>query len=411
MTKRTALASALFTLLAVPLDATAQTPGQPDTTPVLEPLSTEEFAALRPIADRGGAILVRDPGAGIRARITVLVVARAPMQTVYDVISHVEDYPQFFRSVDRLDVTSRRGNRVAFRLHTSIAIFSVDTVATLHMVNDHRIDGQLIESQLGPGGLRWDLYPGDNDTTYVAYSTWDDPTSGNWFLRQIANASPDAIAGMEVSYDLMLALMTVHRAESLVHRQGLPMPSRAVVSSGPIEAPVEGPWLDLVRDRIIGGVRINQQGETEQTFVASHVGASIGATCSRFEDVAHYPQRWPSIRALTIGASSADSVRFHTRIESSLFRAEGDQDRVLERGADHAVVHWRGAAGDYANDLQRWDFFARPAGGTTVVFSGGNDFLRTGMIMRTLVDNAPWMLPGYSAAWKMVWARQGLRGL
>jgi hypothetical protein len=397
-------------LLAIPSVAAAQAPTQ-GTTPVLEALSPEEFAALRPFADRGGAILVRDPSAGIRARITVMVVAHAPRQTVYDVIARVEDYPQFFRSLDRLEVTARHANRIAFRLHTSVGIFSVDTVATLHLVNDHRIDGQLIESQLGPGGLRWDLYQGDGDVTYLAYSTWDDPTSGNWFLRQIAAASPDAIAGMEMSYDLMLALMTAQRAETLARTRVLVMPQRLAVPSGPIEAPVEGAWLDLVGDRIIAGVRLDAQGETLQTFVATHVASPLGAACARAEDVAHYNHWWRGIRELTLGARRDDTQRFHSRIESPLFSAQGDQDRVVERGDQHAVVWLRGVAGDYVDDSQRWDFFARPAGGTTVVLSGGNDFIRTGMIMRALVENVPWMLPGYSAAWKMVWTRQLLRGL
>ncbi len=399
----------LAALLLAPLAAHAQAASP---TPVLEALSPDEFAALRPLADRGAAVLVRDPSAGVNARITVLVRAHAPRQTVYDVIAHVEDYPQFFRSLDRLEVTSRRGNRVAFRLHTSMSIFSVDTVATLHMVNDHRIDGLLLQSQLGPGGLRWDLFPGDGDVTYISYTTWDDPTAGNWFLRQIAAASPDAIAGMETSYDLLLALATARRAEQLAHTQGLGSPSRAMAPHGAVEPPPEGPWLDIVGNRVVGAVDLNAQGETVQTHVAVHVAAPLAAVTARLEDVSGYTRWWSAIRALAPFARQGDTQRFHTRMDSPLFHTEGDQDRVMVPGtADRATVWWRGVSGDYANDDQRWDAYARPGGGTTAVLSGGGDYVRTGMIVRAIVDRVPSMLPGYSIAWKMVWAREGLRGL
>lgn len=398
----------LAAIMVAPVAARAQVP---TVAPTLEALTADELAALRPLADRGAAVLVRDPSAGVNARITVLVRSHAPLATVHGVIARVEDYPQFFRSVDALEVTSRRGHRVAFRLHTSMSIFSVDTVATLHVVNDHRIDGLLLQSQLGPGGLRWDLYPGAGDVTYVAYTTWDDPTAGNWFLRQIASASPDAIAGMETSYDLLLALTTARRAEQLAHAHGLGSPSRAMASAGSIEPPPAGAWLDLTGNRLVGAVDLNAQGETVQTHVAVHVAASLAAVSARLEDVPGYGRWWSEIRAIVPGARQGGTQRFHTRMHSPLFHTEGDQDRVMVPGAGHATVWWRGVHGDYVGDDQRWDLYARPGGGTTVVLSGGGDYVRTGLIVRAIVDRVPLMLPGYSIAWKMVWAREGMRGL
>jgi hypothetical protein len=169
--------------------------------------------------------------------------------------------------------------------------------------------------------------------------------------------------------------------------------------------------MDIVRDRIVAGVVLNPQGETLQTFAAAHVAAPLGPTCARLEDVPNYGRLWREIRALVAGPRQGLSQRFHTRVDSVLFHTEGDQNRVIEPGEQHAVVWWRGLTGDYANVDERWDFFARPNDGTTVVFSGGADFVRTGMIVRTIIANAPWMLPGYSAAWKMVWMREALRGL
>jgi hypothetical protein len=101
-------------------------------------------------------------------------------------------------------------------------------------------------------------------------------------------------------------------------------------------------------------------------------------------------------------------------LETPLFRTAGSQDRVrvepVAPDGGGAVV-WRGVAGDYVGDTQRWDFAGDPRGGAVVVFTGGPDANRAGFLARRVLDTDPWMLPGYSAAWKMAFLRPLLRGL
>lgn len=371
-------------------------------TPVLEGLTPDELEALRPLARRGIAMLVRDLDAGVRARITVVVRARAPMSTVHQVITRVEDYGQIMDGVRGMEVTSRAGNRIGFRFGVALGVFDVQTTAMLHVISPRRINGTLLQSTLGPGGLRWDLYPDGNDTL-VAYSTWGDPSQGNWFLRTVARLAPSTIAAMQVSYDAVLALSAARRAEQLA---GLAVPRRPAerfITPGALEAP-SGPWVDLGRNVLVGAVTMDDRQVMSQSAVAMHVNASPDQVFARLRDVRQYATLWaPVMQRVSVVSESEGVTRFRSVADAPVFRTEGEQERVtIERDGQRAVL-WRGVSGDYRNDAQRYDVRPDGAAGSVVVLTGGADANRAGFVANQLLARDPWMTPGYALAWKMVW--------
>jgi hypothetical protein len=189
------------------------------------------------------------------------------------------------------------------------------------------------------------------------------------------------------------------------------MSEHAMAAPGEIAPPPPGPWLALARGQIVGAVGLDADGATTQSTIANWVAAAPDVACARIADVAHYRQWWDAVHELTVQPAQGNTQRFHTRVDSTLFSTQGDQDRSIDVTPEHSTIWWRGVSGDYANDVQRWDFVRAEGGGSYVLFSGGSDYNRTGVVMRALVDNVPWMLPGYAAAWKMVWMRPALAGL
>lgn len=385
-------------------DASVSAPRGPSAgaTPVLEGLTADELEALRPLARRGIAMIVRDLDAGVRARITVVVRARAPMATVHQVITRVEDYGQIMDGVRGMEVTSRAGNRVGFRFGVGLGVFDVQTTAMLHVISPRRINGTLLQSTLGPGGLRWDLYPDGNDTL-VAYSTWGDPSQGNWFLRTVARLAPSTIAAMQVSYDAVLALSAARRAEQLA---GLAVPRRPAerfAATGALEAP-SGAWVDLGRNVLVGSVVMDDRQVMSQSAIAMHVGAPPEQVFARLRDVRQYPTLWaPVMQRATIVSEQEGVTRFRSVVDAPVFRTEGEQDRVtIERDGQRAVL-WRGVSGDYRNDAQRYDVRSDGAAGSIVTLTGGADANRAGFVANQLLARDPWMTPGYALAWKMVW--------
>lgn len=373
------------------------------TTPVIESLSPSELEALRPIAQRGVALLVRDIDAGVRARITVLVRARAPMAVVHRVITRVEEYATIMDGVHDMEVTSRTNNRVAFHFNVSLAVFDVQTTAMLHVLSPTRINGALLQSSLGPGGLRWDLYP-DGDGTLIAYSTWGDPSQGNWFLRTVARIAPSTIAAMQVSYDTVLALSAARRAEQLAGRNVARRPNERFTTMGTLTAP-SGAWVELGRNAVVGAVAMDDRMVMSQSAVALRVASAPDAVLQRLRDVSQYPRLWPGVMQTASVVSERDGVaRFRTVVEAPVFHTEGEQERLFVSEPDGArAVVWRGVSGDYRGDAQRYDVRTDGAGGSLVVLSGGADANRAGFVANQLLSRDPWMTPGYALAWKMVW--------
>ncbi len=371
--------------------------------PVLEALSAGELEALRPIAQRGVALIVRDIDAGMRARITVLVRSRAPMATVHRVITRVEEYGTIMDGVRDMEVTSRTSNRVAFRFNVSLAVFDVQTTAMLHVLSPQRINGTLLQSSLGPGGLRWDLYP-DGEGTLVAYSTWGDPSQGNWFLRTVARIAPSTIAAMQVSYDTVLALSAARRAEQLAGSAVARRPAERFTATGPLQAP-SGAWVDLGRSVVVGAVSMDDRMVMTQSAIALRVASAPDAVFSRLSDVSQYARLWAPVMQRATVVSDRDGVaRFRSVVEAPVFHTEGEQDRVLVQEPTGArAVLWRGASGDYRGDVQRYDVRSDGAAGSVVVLTGGADANRAGFMANQLLARDPWMTPGYALAWKMVW--------
>lgn len=376
---------------------------RPSGNPVIESLSASELEALRPIAQRGVALLVRDIDAGVRARITVLVRARAPMAVVHRVITRVEEYGAIMDGVRDMEVTSRANNRIAFRFNVSLAVFDVQTTAMLHVLSPQRINGTLLQSTLGPGGLRWDLYP-DGDATLIAYSTWGDPSQGSWFLRTVARIAPSTIAAMQVSYDTVLALSAARRAEQLAGRNLARRPNERFTTMGPLSAP-SGAWVELGRNVVVGSVSMDDRMVMSQSAVALRVGSAPDSVVQRLRDVSQYPRLWPGVMQTSSVVSDRDGVaRFRSVVEAPVFHTEGEQDReiVTEQDGSRAVL-WRGVSGDYRGDVQRYDVRSDGAGGSLLILTGGADANRAGFIANQLLSRDPWMTPGYALAWKMVW--------
>lgn len=380
----------------------------------LEGFSTEELEALKPIARNGVALLVRDANSGMRARITVMVHTRASMATAMRVISRVEEYDQIMDGVHDMEVTSRTRNRIGFHFFVGMSVFDVETSAALHMQSPTRVNGQFLRSTLGPGGLRWDLYPDSQGGSLIAYSSWGDPSQGNWFLRTIARIAPSTIAAMQVSYDTVLALSAARRAEQLESLATARRPAQRFLPTGALTSP-SGAWMNLTDHALVGGVVMNAEGVMSQSFVAMRANAAPASVIARFRDVPGYSRVWQgAIRSLSVVSDANGQVRFRNVAETPVFRTEGEQVRVLEESTESpgtAVCYWRGVAGDYANDEQRFDIRPGASNGTVVVLTGGADHNRVGFMARTIMARDVWMTPGYSLAWKMVWLAAGLTGL
>lgn len=392
----------------VPTDAGAgrppAPPEDPSEPPALRALSAEEVAALRPLALRGAALLVRDADAGPRATVTVLLRSNATLEQVRQVISTPEQYGGFMPTISSVSVTARSERRAAFTFRVGAVLFDVETMAALNIVSPRRIDVDIVRSDIGPGASRWDLLPEPDGSTLVALSTWGDPSQGNWLLRQIAARSPASIAGMNIATDLVLALSVARSAEQRAGHATALRPADRESPPGPLSPPEAGPWLNLARTVSVGSVSLDAQGRFVQTSMAVFSPRSPAELLQRLSTPANYGQLWRQLRDSSVLPSDAGNVRFHTLIEGAMSRVEGETELEVQRRPEGATVWWHGVAGDLQGVEHRWDL--HPAeGGSVMVLTGGSEYQRIPWPMRAMIGRDPWLLPGYAASWKLVWMR------
>jgi hypothetical protein len=139
--------------------------------------------------------------------------------------------------------------------------------------------------------------------------------------------------------------------------------------------------------------------------VAMWVGAAPDAVRDRLFDVAHYPGYWPDMRSVVLQSDAGNTRRFRSVFDSVLTHTEGDQEIMVGSGASGPVITWRGLSGDYAGATHRWDLVPADGGGTVVLLTGGPETNGAGLVLRSAVQMANAIVPGYSVAWKAMTIR------
>ncbi len=377
----------------------------------LQAPSAATLDALRPLLTRGPAFIVRDPDAGRDARITLVTRAAVPLDRVRHVVTTPSEYPTFMPILRTVEILSHHETRTGFRFQVAAPLFNVNALCEMRQVGERRVDVIVTQSETGPGGSRWDLYPDGDGRSIVSLTTWGDPSEGHWLLRQLARRSPSSIAGMNIATDSVLALGAVRRAEILGGRQVPMRPAEGSVPPGELAPPPAGDWVGLAREGTVLSMQLTDEGSIRQVTVAAWTPAEPAAVMARLRDVAAYTRVWGSMREVTLLPRAGDdpegAVRFHNVVENPLSRLEGDQ---RARFGDNVVWH-EGLSGDFAGAAHRWDVVAQPGGGTVVMLTGGSDYNRAGWITRRLMERDPWLMAGFAGSWKIVWLRNLLRGV
>lgn len=397
----------------VPTEGPAAPTPRPDGAPVrlLQAPTGAVLAALRPLLSRGPAFIVRDADAGPDARITLVTLANVAAGRVHQVITSPAEYPTFMPILRSVEILSQHAARTAFRFEVAAPLFNVHALCEMRETSERRVDVVVTQSETGPGGSRWDLFPDGDVRSVVALTTWGDPSEGHWLLRQVARRSPSAIAGMNIATDTVLALGAVRRAEILGGRQVSTRPATGSVAPGELAPPPPGDWVGLAHEGTVLSLLLTEEGAVRQVTVAAWTPAEPAAVMTRLRDVASYTRVWGSMREVEVlprGAGDPEgSVRFRSVVENPLSRLEGEQ---RARFGDNVAWH-EGLSGDYVDATHRWDVVADPRGGSVVMLTGGSDYNRAGWITRRLMERDPWLMAGFAGSWKIVWLRNLLRGI
>lgn len=373
------------------------------------PIDPAEIEQLRPLIARGAVILPRYIDWREASRCTIYVRVHAPLAIVRRAIVTPEEYTLVVPALSGVEVLSRRERWVAFRFHARVAVFDITADATLHVVNDRRIDVSVQSAVTGPSGSRWELFPDGPTDTIVALTMWTDPWQAMPLLRQFVGTSGYAASSASITAETVLALGVKRRAEILAGAR-LPLrPARGEVARPDLTPPPPGPWLEMLPRVNILVIDLDPEGSLRQITAMGWTPASSATVIHRLLGVEQYGVFWGWMRDVSTISRTPTEVRFRLRLGAPFAPAQGELVSRVEPGG--ATAWLEGQTGDFAGERHRWDFIPAPQGGTYVMYTSGSEIAHAGFFHRQVMDRDVWAAAGASAYWKAVVLRYGLWGL
>ncbi|MDP3279311.1 MAG: SRPBCC family protein [Deltaproteobacteria bacterium] len=393
VSRRRLLASAALSPLASSSVAQGQQVAAPSA--ALQPLDPAVRAALQSHARGGAVVLWPDLDAGANGTCTVLTHVPAPIAQVRAIIASPEHYPEFIGIVRDVRVDSRRGPFTGFQFRASAGIFDIRTLASLRSVGARRVDIAIVQSDLGPGAMRWDLYE-DQGGTLVSCTSRGDPSQGHWLLRQIAGRARSSITIMTGAVAILFSLALVRRASA-----------RGVVS--PIPAVPVQALADLQTHVPVGGalasVRLNARGEITDVGALLVTTGTVDQAAGWLNEPLRYGQVFRSFRNVQIVSQDPRGTQFSASIETVMGRTSGT--RLLTTRRENGTYHarWEGTAGDELQHHLEWRVSAVDPQRVAIAAFVGDEVNRIGFPLRGTLERELGLRAGLSVGLAIIWAR------
>ncbi|MDI6796777.1 MAG: SRPBCC family protein [Desulfatibacillaceae bacterium] len=166
-------------------------------------------AALAPLLAKGLLGLVCPAKDGAPAQVTIMALANAPREKIWDTIVDYESYPKFMTRVKKTRIQEKNGNEMLVSYELDIpgikVKYSMRHVLMPPGVIEAANEGE--KGALAGGACRWELIPHDDgQKTLVCYglnASLDQ--SGGWIIKQFLKAMPD----LDVGISLVTGMVTV----------------------------------------------------------------------------------------------------------------------------------------------------------------------------------------------------------
>lgn len=377
------------------------------TTPQIAAIDPAEMNLIRPLLARGPVLLPRAVDQYANSRPTIYLRIAAPMATVHRVIRTPQEYQSFVPALSGVEVQGNTGRRTAFRFRATAMIFDVRADVRVHAVSDRRVDVEVTQSDFGPAGTRWELFPDGPNATIAALTVWCDPSRATWAIRQYANASAYSASSANITAETVLGLAVKRRAEILTGSR-LPVRPAAPTNNAPtLQPPPVGPWMEVLRSGLdCVSIELDQNGSMRSITASRYVASAPDAVRTRLMNAEGWGSYWLWMRDIRVVSRDANRVRISTSLGTPLAAGSGEVEARLD--ANQNTIYIEGRSGSFTQDRQRWDIVPASGSGTFVMYTGYSDEAHAAWFQHILMDRDVWAVAGLSSYWKVVMVRYGL---
>lgn len=373
-----------------------------DAQPSLVAPSNADIEAMGQLLERGQVALIESNARGWLKQVTVVSRIRAPVATVFRVVSEVQHYPEFLHNFSRIDVRSRQGQSVGYDWDWRGVVFDFHGSNTMSLMPPRRIDVLTTQGDLGNARFIMDFRPAPNDETILAITLFCDPRSANWAARQLVRANPSMLHAMNLSVGIVFVMGIRGRAESPGGRGVVGAPGRGggdLTGFADVDTARLAP---LLRRGELALVETNAHRGLRQATVFGQVAAEPDRVRAVVQDPARYPSFISNVESVDVVSRTGGITTYDIELDFPIF----DVESRLEMSADpQGRVLVEGRQGDMRGGRWRWELLAAPGGGAVATYGGYNDMRRTGWLMRRLVALEPYFDHALNVSSKLVMVR------
>ncbi len=378
----------------------------------LKRLDDAAIHGLVPLLERGEAALIESKGNGHLKQVTLFALANATPEQVLDVVADAGNYPKFIAHIEFAKVLQRTGrvSKVQWQLSTPVV-----TVGGVHKVVDERpsnIHYRAIEGDLKQGVWRWEAIPvdGGRRTVAVLY-TYADLRDSHWLLEKLIELKPDLEHAAVIAGNLVqlkgIATEAERRAGTLKRTRRPTMgkwrPTKLRSVAPMLRGGTGRAMRQLLKRGEVALVQSRKTGRLEQAIVAGVVDRPIARVRATVGDVEHYPEFMPSVEKVEIRMREGEHVKYNAHYDIPLFSMEVETEL---KPVSARRMSLRITGGDLKNGRYGWEFLPLDGGKRTLaMFHGNADIRSQGFLMRSLVDQEPFLEHGLNVGIQLVAVR------
>ena len=375
-------------------------------------LSDEAIAGVVPLLERGEAALIESKPNGHLKQVTLLALVSARPEQVLDVVADVDNYPKFIAHIELAEELQRTGNisKVKWQLSTPVV-----TVAGVHKVVDQRpshISYRAIEGDLKQAVWRWEALPIDGGRRCVAVLyTYADLRDSHWLLEKLIELKPDLEHAAVIAGNLVqikgIATEAERRAGTLNRvrrpKMGAWQPAKLRSVTSMLSGGTGRAMRLLLKRGEVALVQSRKDGRLDQAIVVGVVDRPLRTVRATVGDVEHYPEFMPSVDKVDIRMREGEHVRYNAHYDIPLFSMEVETE--LKPLSDRRMS-LRITGGDLKSGRYGWEFVPLDGGKSTLaMFYGNADIRSQGFLMRSLVDQEPFLEHGLNVGIQLVAVR------